>query len=254
MSTRVDLSGAISVISMDEPRGNALSFETLDALRGALDEAESSGARAVVLASAARVFCVGLDLRACARYSASELARYVDAFEDFFERVFTFPAPLVAAVNGHAIAGGAVLALACDARVMGTEAALALNEVELGIPFPSMAFAIARAAVPSASHVDALMLGRRFEAAEAVTRHIAAEAAPADEVRARAVRRAEDFAARGHAATIAIKRALRAEALSRARQDAAASRAAFVEAFLAPEAQERIKPLVAKLEKKTPST
>jgi enoyl-CoA hydratase len=256
MSTNVTHDGGVAVLRIDEPRGNALSWDTMRAIEGALGELERSDARAAVVTGRGRVFSAGLDLRACSRYDRAELARYVDAFEGLFERVFSFPKPLVAHINGAAIAGGAVVALACDVRVIDAGAAIGLNEVELGIPFPSMAFEVARYAIPASAHVDAIQLGLKFDAGDASERGIV------DDVggEAVAVERARAFLAPGHAAVVATKRALRADALAqralradalaRARARASESRAAFVDAFLGPEAQARIGALVAKLERK----
>jgi enoyl-CoA hydratase/carnithine racemase len=90
------------------------------------------------------------------------MAAFVAAFEAMFERVFFFPKPLVAAVNGPAFAGGAILALACDARVFGPGSPFALNEVLLGIPFPTSAFEIARQGLPRVVREEALVGGVTF--------------------------------------------------------------------------------------------
>jgi enoyl-CoA hydratase len=249
--TTLSRDGAGAVWKMDEPRGNALSYATLEVFSRTLDEIAASDARAAVVVGTGRVFCVGLDLRACARFTVDEMRRYVDAFEGFFEKLFDFPLPLVAALNGHAIAGGAVLALACDVRVAAPEAELALNEVELGLPFPSMAFEIGRMGLPPSSHVDGLMLGRRFSSEDALARRIVhARASSSDKVLELAMDRAQELTMRGTHAVTSTKRALRAEALARARAHAPASRAAFVDAFFGKDAQERIRLVVDKLEKK----
>ncbi len=244
--TSITRDGDVAVLRLDEGRGNALSSSTIEALARALDDVEQSGARAVMLTGRGKVFSAGLDLRACARFNRAEMVRYVDAFEALFERVFSYRLPMVAAVNGAAIAGGAVIALACDLRVMAPGAVLGLNEVELGLPFPSMALEIARFGVPPASHADALLLGRTFSAADAVARGIAHAEGGDDE----ALSRAREFLARGTAAVGTVKLSLRAGGLSRARREAIASRRAFVDAFFSDDAQARIRGVVAKLEKR----
>jgi enoyl-CoA hydratase len=248
VTTTIERDGPLAVIRLDEPRGNALSSPTIQALRHALDEVERSDARAVVLTGRGRVFSAGLDLRECVRFDRQALRAYVGAFEGLFERLFSFPLPVVAAVNGSAIAGGAVIALACDVRVMAPAAQIGLNEVQLGIPFPSMAFEIGRFGIPAASHTDGILLGKVFSADEALARGIAAE--KADDVVPAAKARAREFTERGGLAVRETRRALRAEALERARVRAPQSREDFVAAFLAEEAQARIRALVEKLEKK----
>lgn len=249
MSTTTTTHDGIARIRMDESRGNALSVTTMQAIARAFDAAEASGAQACVLEGKPQVFCAGLDLRLCSRFHRTEMAAYVDAFEGLFERIFSFPLPTVAFLQGPAIAGGAVIALACDMRVIAPGAVIGVNEVELGIPFPSMALEIARHGIPAAAHVDCIMLGKKLEAAEALARGVVHAVDPSAEA---AVARAREFLTRGPSAVRAIKRALRREALERARASAAESRALFVEAFFASEAQERIAALVQKLESKMP--
>lgn len=239
--------GGVARLKIDEPRGNALSYETIVAIEHGLDDVERSGARACVLEGKERVFSSGLDLRACAKFTKAEMTHYVDAFEELFERLFTFPRPLVAFIAGPAIAGGAVIALACDVRVIAPAAEIGLNEVELGIPFPSMALEIGRFAIPHASHVDGILLGKKFSAQEAHERGIVHEVAANVDV---AVQRANEFLSPGPSAVKSTKAALRRESLERARLHAAASRKAFVESFFAEEAQARIGALVKKLESK----
>ncbi len=247
MPTNVSVVDGIARLKIDEPRGNSLSYETIVAIEHALDDVERSNAVACVVEGKERVFSSGLDLRACAKFSREEMAHYVDAFEELFERVFNFHKPLVAFVQGPAIAGGAVIALACDLRVIAPSAEIGLNEVALGIPFPSMALEVGRFGIPQPSHVDGIMLGKKFSAQDALERGIVHEVAANVDV---AVARAREFLSPGPRAVRATKAALRRESLERARLHAAASRKAFVDAFFADEAQTRIGALVKKLETK----
>lgn len=247
MATNVTVSEGIARLKIDEPRGNALSYETIVAIEHALDDVERSNAVACVVEGKERVFSSGLDLRACTRFSRDEMAHYVDAFEELFERLFNFHKPLIAFVQGPAIAGGAVVALACDVRVIAPAAEIGLNEVELGMLFPSMALEVGRFGIPQQSHVDGIVLGKKFSAQQALERGIAHEVASTVDV---AVARAREFLSPGPHAMRATKAALRRESLERARLHAAASRKAFVEAFFAEEAQSRIAALVKKLETK----
>lgn len=248
MTTTMTLQEGVARIKIDEPRGNSLSYETMTGIAQAFEAAEKSGAQACVLEGRERVFCSGLDLRLCSRFTREEMTKYVDVFEGLFERIFTFPLPTVAFLAGPAIAGGAIIALACDVRVIAPGSLIGVNEVEIGIPFPSMAFEIARFGIPTSSHVDAIMLGKKIDAVEALERGMVHEVAASVDV---AVGRAREFLTRGSAAVRATKRALRRDALERAQARAIESRAAFVDAFYEREAQERIGALVAKLESKT---
>ncbi len=242
MPVKVQIDDEIAVLRMEEPRGNALSYACMTALHAALDEAESGGARAVVVTGKGSVFSVGLDLVAAFDFDRAEMRRYTDAFEAMFLRLFTLPLPVVAAVNGHALAGGCVLALACDAQLMSKGAfAIGLNEVALGIPFPSVAFEASRYGVPPSSWNEVFLEGRRMTPEEAHAAGIVEALVPTStDVVAAAVAKASTMARGGRAALAATKQDLKREHADRASERAESSRARFVDAWFAEDARARI--------------
>jgi enoyl-CoA hydratase len=237
----VDVSDGIVVLTMRGPRGNALSPTMVKALSSALYRAEQAlgdidapAAHAVVLRGKPGVFCSGLDLKEGDVMERGAVAAWVDAFDALFLQLFAFRAPVIAALEGPAIAGGAVLALACDERVASSSGPceIGLNEVALNLSFPSGALEIARHTLPAGVHVDALVRGRRFGHQEALARGLV-DAVVADPV-AEAVARARSFADVGARAVSKTKLDLRHDALTRARARAIESRRIFVEAFFDP--------------------
>lgn len=245
--TSVTRDGDVAILRLEEPRANALSRATIGALSKALYGLELSDARAVVLTGRGRVFGAGLDLVEASAFDRSELASYVDAFEALFLQLFSLRLPVVAAVNGHALAGGAVLAYCCDVRVLPAhdDAELALNEVELGIPLPAAALEAARFAIPPQHWTEAIALGRRYRPAEALAAGLAQ--ARADDVLAASLERARAIAALAPEAVQKVKRDLRHDALTRARARAVESRRIFVETWSGAEATARRKAVVARL-------
>lgn len=167
MTVQIRAEGAVHVVEMRLPRGNALGEESVPRLMQAFDALASAGHPPAVLTGSGSVFCVGLDLVGLYELPRERLMPFVRAFENLFLRAFTYPAPLAAAVNGHAIAGGGVLALACDRRVLSREATFGLTEAALGILLPPAAFEISRHAAPTAIHGPLLLQGLRFSAADA---------------------------------------------------------------------------------------
>jgi enoyl-CoA hydratase len=166
MPIPVTFDDGVAVIALELGRGNAIDPAFITALHGALDEVERSDARAAVVTGKGRVFCGGLDLVALHAFDRPTMERFIDDFDALFRRLFSFARPVVAAVNGHAIAGGAVLALSCDLRVMADGPHhFSLNEVQLGIPFPPATFEIVRRATPAAARSAVLLQGRRFSPA-----------------------------------------------------------------------------------------
>jgi len=123
---------------------NAVSTALLEALARDL---AAAGGEPVLLSGAGTVFSAGLDLREVAQLDLPGARRLLAALEGVVEALYTYPAPTVALVNGHAIAGGCVLALCCDHRVMTADpgARIGLNEVALGLVFPPKTLAMVRA-------------------------------------------------------------------------------------------------------------
>ena len=135
---------------MRHGKANALDIEFCDALAARFDELLSADAKAVVLTGQGRIFSAGVDLirlerRAAPIISASSCRRCTG----FIDAVFFHPKPVVAAINGHAIAGGCVLACCADRRIMARDAGrIGVTELLVGVPFPALAFEIVRFAVP----------------------------------------------------------------------------------------------------------
>jgi enoyl-CoA hydratase/carnithine racemase len=136
----------IAVLTLDRPPVNALDVDLCAAVAEGLRGPHVDGARAVVLTGAGRAFSAGVDLHGVVAGGAEYARRLLPALADVFRTAFTLPVPLVAAVNGHAIAGGCVLA-ACADVVLMSEGRIGLPEVRVGVPFPRAAVEVVRYAV-----------------------------------------------------------------------------------------------------------
>jgi enoyl-CoA hydratase len=231
----------IAVLTLELGQGNAINAAFIAALDGALDELSGPEVRALVVTGSGRAFCGGLDLLAADALDRPAIARFVEAFDALFLRVFSWPTPVVAAVNGHAIAGGAILAMAADVRVMASGPfGIGINEVLLGIPFPSAALEVARHALPRAAWPSAFLGGTRYspEAAAAIglVHHVVAPEAVVDE----AIAHARALSAGGAAAVRRVKADLLAPTLERIEANRVVSQADFVEQWFAPEARARV--------------
>jgi enoyl-CoA hydratase len=244
----------VITLTMQAPRGNALSPATLKGLAKALYQAEqmlgsldAPTAKALVLAGKPGVFCGGLDLAEGDAMDRPAVADWVDLFETVFLQLFSFRAPVIAALTGPAIAGGAVLALACDERVAPLQGRfeIGLNEVALGLPFPSGALEIARYSLRTDVHVEALMRARRFNQAEALDRAIVDELAA--DVIAAATDRARSYRELGARALSKTKLDLRHSAITWARAKATESRRIFTECWFDDEMIQRRRAVLAQL-------
>ena len=132
---KIELDGEIGTITLNRPdKRNAISPAMIDDLLGALDETERGPARVVILTGAGKAFCAGMDLEALRELASQTHEQHVADAErmgKMFHRVYSFPKPLIAAVNGAAIAGGTGLAT------------LAARGVSTGIDAKSLAVACA---------------------------------------------------------------------------------------------------------------
>jgi len=147
-------------IILDSPHLNALSIASMTALR---DEIRSANGKPLLLRGAGRAFSAGLDLGEVTSLQGEAVGAFVSLLDSLFLELFTYPGPTVAWVNGHAIAGGCLLALACDHRIAAASPSIkiGLTEVALGISFPPGALAIVRYRI--ANHrLDEVLLGARL--------------------------------------------------------------------------------------------
>ena len=136
----------IALVRLARPPANAIEISLVEALDATLARLSEDLPTAVVLTGAGSVFCAGIDVKVVPGYGREEQRRLIVSINRLIERVYGFPRPTIAAVNGHAIGGGLVLALACDVRLATTAACkLGLTEVTAGIPFPAGPITVVRA-------------------------------------------------------------------------------------------------------------
>jgi enoyl-CoA hydratase/carnithine racemase len=193
-------------ITMRGAAKNALGSEMLTWLVAQL---EAANGEPVLLAGTRDAFSAGLNLKELASLDAAGMDRYLRLLERCMSAFYLYPAPVVACIEGHAIAGGSVLAAACDHRVATTEARvrIGLNEVALGVRFPPRVLRIVRDRVPRASHERVLLGAELFAPSDAHALGLVDEIA--DDAAALARTRLATFAAHPRDAYAATKRALR---------------------------------------------
>ncbi|MEW5765295.1 MAG: enoyl-CoA hydratase-related protein [Acidobacteriota bacterium] len=166
----VEMEGPLGIVRMDDGKANAMDEAFFLELGAALDKAQASGAKAVVLAGREGFFSGGLNVKLLPTLAPAQLKSLHETFARTLCRVFTFPIPVVAAVTGHAVAGGMILALACDRRyALEGDFRWQMNEVLVGIPLPSWVLAITQASIPPKWHAQALLHGRAFSSREAAS-------------------------------------------------------------------------------------
>ncbi|WP_020667532.1 enoyl-CoA hydratase/isomerase family protein [Amycolatopsis nigrescens] len=205
----------IAVLTLHHGPVNALDLELLTAVPEAL--AAVAEARAVVLTGSGRSFSAGVDLKRIADGGPRYVEKFLPALHLATLTLFEHPRPVVAAVNGHALAGGCVLAAACDLRLM-SGGTIGLTELAAGVPFPTVPLEIMRHAVGPA--LDALVLDPgRLTPDQAAAIGLVHELVEPDRLLTAALRRAEGLCVAPADVYALAKRQLRRPA--RERMDAA---------------------------------
>ncbi|MFN3596503.1 MAG: enoyl-CoA hydratase/isomerase family protein [Rubricoccaceae bacterium] len=242
--------GAVRTLTLDRPEvRNALSAGLVDALRAALDAAARDAAvRVVVLTGAGSVFSAGADLAALqALQTASAEANLADSerLAGLFDAVYRHPKPVVARVNGHAIAGGCGLAAVCDFALASADARLGFTEVRIGF-VPAIVAVYVRRKLGEAALRDLMLRGHLVTAAEAARVGLVTRAVPAADLEAETDALCDEIAARTSASAVALTKRLladvagmglaegasyaaRVNALARATDDCRAGVAAFLD-------------------------
>jgi enoyl-CoA hydratase len=215
-TVEIDREGAVAVIRLNRPPANAIDLDFARELEATF--ARTTGCedvRALVVTGSGGCFSAGLDLKRVPLYGRDQQRQMVEAVNRMILKLYTCPIPVVAAVNGHAIAGGLVLALACDYRI-GTSAAakIGLTEARAGIPFPAAAMAVVQAELnPAAARLMTLQ-SSNVGPQEALKLGVVDVLQPPERVMLVALAMAEDLASIPKDAYARIKRQLRGKTVA----------------------------------------
>ena len=201
----------ILVVTLSRGKANALTCEMVDELQQALNHAAADDRThgVVVTSATAKMFCGGFDVEEVFGYAPDKLKRYMARFIRLFDTLRHLPKPTVAGLNGHSYAGGSILALACDERIMAEgDFQFALNEVTLGVVLPARIVQALAAVVPGPTARQMFLEGHAWRAQDAQEHGIVDELVPPSSVRHRALTIARQLASKPPRAFAAHKRAL----------------------------------------------
>ena len=186
--------GPVEVLRLAHGKASALDVEFLRALSQALDEASAS--RALVLTGTGHIFSAGLDLFRLLEGGEAYMRELLPTLSATLAKLFFYPRPVVAAINGHAVAGGCVLACACDHRTMARgPGRIGVTELLVGLPFPAAALEVMRFAVSPERFQEIIYEGRTYAPEDARLCRLVDEVADEAEVMERACQVAETLAA-----------------------------------------------------------
>ena len=211
-----DIGDGIAKLILNRSPVNALTPSFLKRVAQVLDQLEGDeNVKAVVISSSLKVFSAGLDLKEAQNYGPAEQQAIVEGLNFTFTKLYDFPKPTIAAVNGAAIAGGLFFVLASDYRVCGKRAKFGLAEVRVGVEFPVGPLEIARDTL-SAAFMRRLMLGGKpLRAETALAAGIVDSIEDDAEVENCALNIARDYATIPPIAFASIKRQIRGPAIDR---------------------------------------
>jgi len=178
----------VTTITLNRPdKRNSINTQMIADLQSALDAVEKTHARVVILTGAGTVFCAGMDLellQAIATQSPSENQEDSRRMAKMFRRIWSYSKPLIAAVNGHALAGGCGIATLCDFTIAVPEAKFGYTEVKIGF-LPAIVSVFLTRQIGEKRTRDLLLTGRLVEAAEARELGLINEIVPPERLMAR---------------------------------------------------------------------
>jgi enoyl-CoA hydratase len=243
---RVERSGQVAVLRLENGKANAISPSFLAGLQRLIGEI--GDARAAVMVGQGSAFSAGLDLPALVELDRAGMRAFIAGFDEVMLRLFELPVPVVAAVNGHAVAGGCVLALQADVRIgADRDARIGLNETQLGIGLPAVVLETLRAQVPGPSLAAIAMEGKLVSPREALQLGILHEVVPESELLPRALARAAALAALPPAGVRMVKASLRRAAAAAARAAEESESERWLDTWFADESRTRLREAVARL-------
>ncbi len=243
----------IAVVSLHRPPANAFAPDLVSRLRAVLRE--SAGAKALVLTSGnPKFFSAGWDLPLISALDRTAMKDYLEGYCDLVREIFLTPAPFVAALPGHAIAGGLIVAAAADERYAAQgPARFGLSEVALGVPLPACCLELFRYVIGARPMERLAASAENMPSESALAIGLLDRVVPAADLLDSALERVRHLARGSASAYAEVKRRARAEAV--ARFDAARQDDLFLDFWFSADARERIAALIEKLTgQKTPSS
>jgi enoyl-CoA hydratase/carnithine racemase len=215
----IETVGDVTVMRFEHGKVNALDVELLNELTATLRRLEGSTS-AIVITGNGRVFSAGVDLTLVLQGGTDYVAALIPSLSTAFLALFTFPCPVVAAIDGAAIAGGCILAAACDYRMMADGGGvIGATELAVGVPLPVAAIEIMHHAIGHRSS-DLVLRARALDVTEAIDVGLVHRAAPPSELLDQAIAAAMELGAFSHDAYAMAKQQLQVSTLERIERNA----------------------------------
>lgn len=236
---RIEQRGDVAVLCLDRPPANAFDPEQVQAFEAALAHPTIAKARALVLTASGEFFSAGLDLKAVPRLPKPEQEEFLGGVNRAIAKLYSFPVPVVGAINGHAIGGGFILALSTDYRIgpIGS-AKFGMTEARVGVPFPAVPMVVVSSELPPQSVRYCAMYARKFGVEEAARHGVFDELLSPDEMLDRAVEVAEDMASMPADSYRKVKHQVRGPAFRKIENVLSTNSDPMLQSWLSPKARD----------------
>jgi enoyl-CoA hydratase len=212
----IEYGNRVAILRLRAPRANAVDAAFVARLDELLDQLDLERARALVLTGNDRFFSAGLSFSTLREADRDQMRALIDDLSRLMLRLLSAPLPVLAAINGHAIAAGFALALVADVRVMvDAPVQVGLNEVQLGLGLPHVIAELVRERLPPTSWLHVALRGELFGPAEARELGLVDEVVPAERLEDWSIERATSLARISPVAYRQIKQALLAPTMKR---------------------------------------
>ncbi|MFB3924999.1 MAG: enoyl-CoA hydratase/isomerase family protein [Syntrophales bacterium] len=201
----------IAKVALSRGKVNAINEKVVDELAECFRKLEEDyHIRAVILTGTGKFFTFGFDIPEFLGYPKNDFIRYLTKFTDFYTCLFTYPKPVIAALNGHTIAGGCMMAIACDYRIMVPgKAKISLNEIDFGSSLFAGSVELMKLWLGQRNAEAATLGGTMYCAEEALQLGLIDRIVPPEELHAEAEKTAAQYAGKDAAAFRSIKKLLR---------------------------------------------
>ena len=241
---QIEYQNEVALVKLDRPVTNALNLQLLDelgkALRGVKQDPDVRGL--VLTSSNTRFFSIGFDIPHLFELAVEDFRVFYRAFNQVCADLYTLPKPTVAAITGHAIAGGCILALCCDYRFIAAGRKLmGLNEIKLGVPVPYLADCILQRMAGARNARDMLDSGEFYSPEQSLDKGIVDQVLPLEQVLPASIEKARSLGAMPQVAFAAIKQNRVEEIEARVLANREEKESAFVECWYSATARERLR-------------
>lgn len=209
--TNLTVNEGIARIALRRGKVNAINEKVVDELTDCFRKLSyDPGIKAIMLTGEGKFFTFGFDIPEFLHYTKESFVRYLTKFTGLYTDIFLYPKPVVAALNGHTIAGGCMLAIACDYRIMVSEnAKISLNEINFASSVFAGSVELMKLWLGQNRAEAALLSGAMYSAEEALRLGLIDQITARDELEIEATKKAREYASQDSAAFRSIKKLLR---------------------------------------------